>query len=94
MLSLKAAISKSQNSESVRILGSGSNDMGRLEVTGEAHKSGKIKLRIFLKDNGEDEGWEYTGFANLDRQAFGGFWGFLTIPRSSALGTFFYFKCV
>ncbi|RYP46691.1 hypothetical protein DL768_007124 [Monosporascus sp. mg162] len=93
MLSLKAATSRTHSSNCVRILGSGSNDVGKLEVKGEAHMSGEIKLRIFLEDNSEDEGWEYTGFANLDRQAFGGFWGFPTIPRSGALGTFFYFKC-
>ncbi|KAI1750907.1 hypothetical protein F4782DRAFT_507179 [Xylaria castorea] len=92
-LDLRAAPSGREHDYHVELLGRGIEELGETTVKGTAHKSGEIRLRLCLVGNDENDGWEYVGFVDLERRAFGGFWGLPGASREKCEGTFFFFKC-
>ncbi|KAI1429751.1 hypothetical protein F5Y12DRAFT_709753 [Xylaria sp. FL1777] len=91
-LDLKATRTGREHDHDVELIGRGTEESGEITVKGEAYKSGEVRLRLCLAGNDEDGGWEYIGFVNLERRAFGGFWGLPGIPRDRSIGTFFLYK--
>ncbi|KAI1277030.1 hypothetical protein F5Y07DRAFT_364918 [Xylaria sp. FL0933] len=77
----------------VEVSGGGTEESGEITVTGKAYEWGEVRLRMSLSGNDAKDGWEYVGIVDLERKAFGGFWGLPRTPRNQSLGTFFFFKC-
>lgn len=76
----------------VDVRGTSTDDMGRWIVKGRTWVRGKIVLRLFHEEGNEEAGWEYTGYANPERRAFGGYWGMRTAKRETSGGTFLFYK--
>ncbi|KAI1827044.1 hypothetical protein F4861DRAFT_551859 [Xylaria intraflava] len=87
-LNLRATPTEGQHDHHVELLGSGTEELGGITIKGKAYKSGKIRWRLCMAGNDEDDGWEYVGVVDLRRKAFGGFWGYPDAPRNKCEGTF------
>lgn len=74
----------------VSIEGTGCDDRGETEYTGEVTLDGRFTIWFSLKGEGADMAWEYSGYLNMKRRAMGGRWGF----RSAVLplGSNFFYK--
>ncbi|KAI3334721.1 hypothetical protein F4824DRAFT_177811 [Ustulina deusta] len=92
-LDLRATPSASGHDHYVELVGRGIEELGETTVKGRADISGEVRLRLCRAGNDENGGWEYVGVVNLERKAFGGFWGLPGVPREKCGGTFFFFKC-
>ncbi|KAI0968145.1 hypothetical protein F4678DRAFT_443414 [Xylaria arbuscula] len=91
-LNLRATPVVKGNEHYTELSGHGTEESGDTAVKGKAFASGEIRLRLVLAGNDENEGWEYVGVVDLERRAFGGFWGLPDVPRDGCTGTFFFFK--
>jgi tetratricopeptide (TPR) repeat protein len=72
------------------ITGTGVDDLGSLNVEGEAWTSGTFVLYFGLGDGDTKVGWEYSGTVNLSRRTIGGIWSLRNSP--TVLGTFYFFN--
>ena len=72
--------------------GTSRDDMGNWVIKGRAWVSGKIVLRIFHEVGSEEQGWEYSGYANPVRRAWGGYWGMRKAKRETSGGTFLFYN--
>ncbi|UKZ59884.1 uncharacterized protein TrAtP1_001175 [Trichoderma atroviride] len=77
---------------SVKVEGTAADDQGAWVLRGIADVSGNVVLRHFLSEGSFEQGWEYHGVVNLERDTVGGFWGSGNMSRQLSNGTFFYFK--
>lgn len=92
--SIKLKASRANHrTESVSIEGAGTDDQGDWNIKGHAETLGTLTLRFFLKEGISSQGWEYNGHVNLERKAFGGYWGFRNVEQDMSNGSFFFYKC-
>ncbi|KAI0543381.1 kinase-like protein [Xylaria curta] len=74
--------------------GTSRDDMGDWVIKGQAWVSGRIVLHIFHREGNEEQGWEYTGYANLMGCSCGGYWGIRNFKRERSGGTFLFYNFI